>query len=87
MFPLLKTGDEVLVNARAYRKKRPAIGDIVLALHPKRPEFPMIKRITAVLDNDHYFLRGDNAKQSTDSRDFGAVTGKQIIGNVICRFP
>ncbi len=87
MFPLLKAGDEVLVDARAYRNKRPDTGDIVLVLHPQRPGFPMIKRITAILDNDRYFLRGDNASQSTDSRDFGAVAGKQIIGNVICRFP
>ncbi len=87
MFPLLKAGDEVLVDARAYRKKRPDAGDLVLVLHPQRPGFPMIKRITAVLDDDRYFLRGDNVDESTDSRDFGAVAGKQIIGNVTCRFP
>lgn len=87
MFPLLKTGDEVLVDARAYRKKQPAVGDIVLALHPQRPDFPIIKRITALSDDDSYFLSGDNPEESTDSRDFGTVTRKQIIGNVICRFP
>jgi len=87
MLPLLKAGDEVLIDTRAYRHKRPVQGDLVVALHPQRPRFSVIKRITALPDYDRYFLSGDNAAESTDSRDFGAITLKQIIGHVICRFP
>lgn len=32
------------------------------------------------LAEDHYFLMGDNRQQSADSRSFGAVSKKQIIG-------
>lgn len=87
MFPLLKSGDEVLVNHRAYRRKSPTLGDIVLARHPQRPDFPIIKRITALSGDDAYFLSGDNAAESTDSRSFGAIKRQAIIGHVICRFP
>lgn len=87
MLPLLRDGDEVLVDARAYRQRRPALGDIVIAHHPQRPGFPVIKRITALLDNDRYFLSGENYAESSDSRDFGAITRKQIVGYVVCRFP
>ncbi len=87
MLPLLQAGDEVLVDARAYRQKRPMLGDIVVARHPQRSGFPVIKRVTVLLEHDRYFLSGDNTAESTDSRDFGAITLKQIIGHVICQFP
>ncbi len=87
MFPLLKSGDEVLVDPGSYRRKRPAVGDIVLARHPQCLDLPIIKRVTALLDDDCYFLSGDNADESTDSRFFGAITRQQIVGHVICRFP
>lgn len=87
MLPLLCAGDEVLVAPRAYHRRQPGLGEIVVAHHPHRPRFPVIKRITALLDQDHYILSGDNAAESTDSRDFGAVPRKKIVGQVVCRFP
>jgi nickel-type superoxide dismutase maturation protease len=85
MLPLLKPGDEVLVNLRAYRRSAPQPGDIVVALHPFRPELRLIKRIEAVTSSG-YVLKGDNLWESADSRFFGPVGAEAILGQVTCRF-
>lgn len=35
-----------------------------------------------VIEKDHYFVMGDNRSESYDSRDFGAVSIKQIDGKI-----
>jgi len=87
MLPLLKPGDEVLVDTRAYRKTPPQPGDIVVALHPYQDGMFIIKRITVRLDDGRYRLEGDNSAESTDSRSFGAVSAARIMGRVTSRFP
>jgi signal peptidase I len=37
------------------------------------------------LQNNEYFVIGDNLSQSTDSRDFGPITCDEIIGKVILK--
>lgn len=37
------------------------------------------------LGDDEYFLLGDHRKVSVDSRDFGPVSGQQILGRVLLR--
>ncbi|MGF1478117.1 MAG: nickel-type superoxide dismutase maturation protease [Cyanophyceae cyanobacterium] len=86
MFPLLKPGDEVLLDPQAYRKQPPTINDLVVAQHPQQPQLRLIKRVVAVLE-DGCYLKGDNSLESTDSRSFGAVSCKQVLGRVTCRFP
>ena len=39
-----------------------------------------------VLDNDEYFIMGDNREVSLDSRTFGPVPLNSIIGEVLLRF-
>ena len=86
MRPLLKPGDEVLVNPRAYRWAQPALGDIVVAQHPTQANLQLIKRVVLVLEDGRCILKGDNLAFSTDSRSFGAVPSRLILGRVICRF-
>jgi signal peptidase I len=38
------------------------------------------------LDDDMYFLMGDNRPSSLDSRSFGSVRGERIIGRVVMRY-
>lgn len=51
-------------------------------LLPKTKTFPDSK---IVLDKNEYFVLGDNRKESADSRVFGAIPSKNIIGRVFIR--
>jgi nickel-type superoxide dismutase maturation protease len=86
MSPLLKAGDEVLVNPRAYVRTLPRPGDVVVARHPYRSGLRLVKRVAAVLENGHCLLEGDNSSESTDSRAFGPLPPEHILGRVTSRF-
>lgn len=78
MFPLLKNGDLVLINPDL----KPKIDDIVLANHPFKKSVKIIKRIKEISAENRYFLVGDNQGESTDSRSFGAIGKKDILGRI-----
>jgi nickel-type superoxide dismutase maturation protease len=81
MLPLLEHGDEVLVHEGAGIE----VGDIVIARHPHDEKIEMVKRVAGSFDNGKYFsLLGDNPPESTDSREFGLVEKRLIIGKVEC---
>lgn len=81
MFPVLIQGDRVLVNKAVYWFARPCIGDIVACKDPRNGNI-LIKRITK-REGGTYFVEGDNKRESTDSRAFGWIKKKDIIGKVI----
>jgi nickel-type superoxide dismutase maturation protease len=81
MLPVLKDGDAVLINP----KEKIAEGDIVLANHPYKKSVKILKRIKNFTENGDLFLVGDNESESSDSRAFGAVPLKYLIGKVTCR--
>lgn len=78
MAPTFKENDIVLVNRLSYFLNRPKIGDLIVL---KQRQY-IIKRIKRI-KNDKYFVVGDNRKESTDSRKFGWVSKKEIVGKVI----
>ena len=80
MNPTFKAGDVVLVNRLSYIFSKPKIGDSVIL---KREKY-IIKRVTKTKDNA-FFVMGDNKKQSTDSRKFGWLNKKEIVGKVILK--
>ncbi|NEO87280.1 MAG: nickel-type superoxide dismutase maturation protease [Spirulina sp. SIO3F2] len=86
MLPLLQAGEEVLVDFHAYRRTAPQVGEIVVAEHPQKPNFEIIKRINMVLPDKTYVLYGENLAASSDSRQFGPVARSQILGRITCRF-
>lgn len=85
MRPALKNNDVVLVNKFSYIFNKPKIGDLVVL---KRKQY-IIKRIAKInpsADGGKFFVLGDNVKASTDSRYFGWIDRKEIIGKVIWFF-
>ena len=86
MAPLLKPGDEVLIDPRAYRRTPPRTDDIVVARHPYRTDLRLVKRVTEVLETGHCHVQGDNPAESTDSRIYGPLPPERILGRVTSRF-
>ena len=77
MLPNYKEGDYLLINKLSKIKK----GNAVVLKHPKTNEL-ILKRVSKIKDG-RYYVTGDNKKQSTDSRHFGAVERNSIIGKVL----
>jgi nickel-type superoxide dismutase maturation protease len=86
MLPLLQPGEEILIDLNAYRQIVPQVGDIVVTKYRDRLNLIIIKRITAVNEDGSCFLSGDNPSESTDSRHWGTVPVKDILGKVTSRF-
>jgi len=86
MLPLLKPGETILIDPKAYRRDPPCPGDIVVARHPYHSHLRVVKRVVAEVDNGRCLLAGDNPSESTDSRSFGSVDIAQILGRVTSRF-
>ena len=82
MLPTLKSGDEVSVM----KPTKLQIGDIIVAKHPYRIT-PIIKRITNISTEGKVFLKGDNpdSLESSDSRNFGEIPQKDVLGKVVCK--
>lgn len=88
MAPTLLPGDWALVvTPRAYRT-----GDVVVVEHPGRPGYEMVKRIVAgpgesvgerLLAPEEYWVEGDLAEASTDSRHFGPVAREELKAKVV----
>jgi len=81
MSPTLKDGEIVLVDPKATLSS----GDIVLADHPYKKSVRILKRIDRIEENGHLFLIGDNVRESSDSRNFGPISARSILGKVVCQ--
>lgn len=79
MLPTLKEGYQVICYRWAYIKNSPKVGDVIVA---KIKDLEIIKRVMLIRDEEVY-LKGDNEKQSTDSRNFGWIHNRQIVGKII----
>ena len=79
----IKNGDSIMVSSIFYLFSKPKIGDIVVF---KRNGKVFIKRITKIdpsADGDKYFVKGDNERDSMDSRRLGWIGRREIMGKVI----
>ncbi len=88
MSSALLPGERVLFDRFAFIRDRPRVGDVALLQRPGRPALRLVKRITAVpgdmaggrtLDRGEYWVEGDNAGASTDSRAFGPVQRRHLL--------
>ena len=80
MLPTYKNGKKLLIKKKWFFCTLNK-GDIVVFYHPQNKKI-LIKRILEK-NNNEFILIGDNISKSTDSRTFGSVCKKNIIGKVI----
>lgn len=80
MEPQFKNGDKILASFLPFIIKNPRINDIVIFKNKKNKIF--IKRIKKI-NNNKYFVEGDNKNDSKDSRIFGKILKNQILGKFI----
>jgi signal peptidase I len=99
MMPTFAPGDRLYVDTRAYRERPPTRGELVVARETLPPHRFFVKRVACVAGESppngsapvpagFVYLLGDNPEVSRDSRTFGAVPLKSLIGRVYrCYFP
>ena len=83
MRPLLKAGDRILVDTAAYRHHVPEVGDIIVFRDPQEPRRRLVKRVAAPVDparGGGVSVLGTDPEQSRDSRSFGPVPPRLILG-------
>ncbi len=85
MEPALVDGDWLIVDTAAYRRRAPRPGEIVMAKDPRLPERTLVKRVERQMPAG-WWLLGDNADASSDSRIFGAVPDELLLGRLVCRY-
>ena len=78
MVPFLKERDEVLTIS--YFFFGPKVGDVIV-FRQMVPPFILCKRIVKII-NSKIWVEGDNGKKSIDSRNFGFIEKKNIIGKM-----
>lgn len=80
MEPTLRASQVVLADPRA----TPKVGDVVVALHPRRDGLKIVKRIAGGSTASGWELASDNAAEphSEDSRTFGPVSADSILGRI-----
>ena len=79
MEPAIKYGNFVLVSSIPYYFSSPNKRDIVAFNHKGKV---LIKRIVRI-QNEDFYLEGDNKNDSLDSRSFGKVKKSDILGKII----
>jgi len=79
MVPFLQERDEVLTIS--YFFSQPKAGDVIV-FRQLVPPFILCKRIIKIV-NDKIWVEGDNKKKSIDSRNFGFIKRKDIIGKML----
>jgi nickel-type superoxide dismutase maturation protease len=78
MIPTLAPGEYVLVR----RTSRPRVGSVVLVRRPGRYVVKRAVRRSA----EGWWVEGDNAAASDDSRVFGWVNEADVVGEVRWRY-
>lgn len=81
MEPTFKPGEALLVSSIPYLFTQPKVGDVVVIKDPRDARL-LLKRIKKI-EKGKFFVSGDNHRASTDSKTFGAIPDKSILGKVL----
>lgn len=79
MLPTIKNGQTCLLLKYIFLK--PKVGDIIIFNH-STPPYKFCKRIVKISKNK-IWVEGDNKKRSIDSRAFGFIFRKDVLGKII----
>jgi nickel-type superoxide dismutase maturation protease len=82
MQPALLPGDRVL----AWRWLRARPGHLVVVRDPEAPATYLIKRLVSITPKGELTVLGDNLNVSRDSRQFGPVPRRLLVGRVFYRY-
>jgi nickel-type superoxide dismutase maturation protease len=82
MRPVVQPGDRLLVS----RWLKPRPGDLVVLRDPEHQSIFIVKRVASVEPNGDLEVRGDNPNVSRDSRHFGSVAPRLLVGRVFYRY-
>ncbi|MEK7599307.1 MAG: signal peptidase I [Patescibacteria group bacterium] len=99
MAPTFESGDYLIIDELTYNFIRePQKGEVIVFRYPQDPSKFFIKRVVGLpgeelnvdrrewkLGPDEYFVVGDNTKSSLDSRYWGPLPRKNIIGRTLLR--
>ncbi|MBI2144631.1 signal peptidase I [Candidatus Woesearchaeota archaeon] len=83
MQPTINDGERVVVLRWAYLFSAPKAGDVVVFKGSDGKDYA--KRVSAAVKNE-FFVKGDNEKDSRDSRSFGAVKKTSVVGKVVMTY-
>lgn len=82
MEPLCQEGDFVVGEKLSFLLSYPKVGQLVLLSHPLQKKL-LLKRVVKRKQAGNkwfYWVQGDNASLSTDSRNFGWVPHNLLLG-------
>ena len=98
MGPALRDGQLLVIDRAAYRRRAPQHGEVVAARPASLGGRALVKRLAGLpyehvvlgahqwqLGEGQFFLLGDRADRSTDSRAFGPVSHSELLGPVALR--
>jgi nickel-type superoxide dismutase maturation protease len=81
MLPTLAEGERLL----ARRVRRLRTGDLVVCRSPLEPDRLLVKRVAGI-EGRQIRVQGDNAGASTDSRAFGPIDRREVLGVACYRY-
>ena len=80
MEPFIKEGDFVFVSPMSYLLSYPKVKDVIVLQHPTEGNRKILKRIVRAKEGRLFWVEGDNKEKSEDSRSFGWISQKLILG-------
>jgi nickel-type superoxide dismutase maturation protease len=90
-FPVAVAGDSMAPTLRAgewwlaRHTSKVSVGDVVVVRPPGADDLLTVKRITR-REGDGWWVEGDNAGRSRDSRAFGPIAHEAVLGRLVLRY-